>query len=92
MVFCSASANCVVVLCNASVMFVVFAFPWLTAFIIKDIAADRSDAGAEGATEAFDSGTGVEEKVLENMEEVETNWNEAVVQKYFAEQGDLPEV
>ena len=36
-------------------------------------------------------GRGVEEKVLENMEEVETNLNELVVQKYFAEQGDLPE-
>ena len=73
-------------------MFVMFAFPWLTAFVIKDIAADRSDAGAEGATEAFDGGMGVEEKVLENMDEVETNWNESVVQKYFAEQGDLPDV
>ena len=58
MVFCNASANCVVVLCNMSVMFVVFAFPWLTAFVIKDIAADRSDAGVEEATEAFDGGTG----------------------------------
>ena len=37
-------------------------------------------------------GRGVEEKVLENMDEVETNWNESVVQKYFAEQGDLPDV
>ena len=58
MVLCNVSANCVMVLCNASVMFVVFAFPRLTAFIIKDIAADRSDAGAEGATEAIDGGTG----------------------------------
>ena len=39
-------------------MFVVFAFPWLTAFVIKDIAADRSDAGAEGAIEAFEGGMG----------------------------------
>ena len=37
-------------------------------------------------------GRGVEEKVLENMDEVETNWNESVVQKYFAEQEDLPDV
>ena len=57
-VFCKASANCVVVLCNASVMFVVLALPWFTAFVIKDIAADRSDAGAEGAIEAFEGGTG----------------------------------
>ena len=46
------------VLCNASVMVVVFAFPWLTAFVIRDIAADRSDAGAEGAIETFEGGTG----------------------------------
>ena len=39
-------------------MLVIFAFPWLTAFVIKDIAADRSDAGAEGAIEAFEGGTG----------------------------------
>ena len=37
-------------------------------------------------------GRGVEEKVLGNVDEVETNWNESVVQKYFAEQGDLPDV
>ena len=37
-------------------------------------------------------GRGVEEKVLGNMDEVETNWNESVVQKYFAEPGDLPDV
>ena len=43
---------------NASVMVVVFAFPWLTAFVIRDIAADRSDAGAEGAIETFEGGTG----------------------------------
>ena len=58
MVCCNASANCVVVLYNASVMLVVFAFPWLTAFVIKGIATDRSDAGAEGAIEAFEGGTG----------------------------------
>ena len=34
----------------------------------------------------------MEEKVLENMEEVETYLNELVVQKYLLEQGDLPEV
>ena len=72
-------------------MFVMF--PWLTAFVIKDIAADRSDAGAEEATEAFDGGRGgVEEKVLGNMDEVETNWNASVVQKYFVEPRDLPDV
>ena len=37
-------------------------------------------------------GRGVEEKVLGNMDEVETNWNESVVQKYFVELGDLPDV
>ena len=36
-------------------------------------------------------GRGVQEKVLENMDEVETNLNNLVVQKYLAEQGDLPE-
>ena len=39
-------------------MVVVFAFPWLTAFVIRDIAVDRSDAGAEGAIETFEGGTG----------------------------------
>ena len=39
-------------------MVVVFAFPWLTAFVIRDIAADRSDAGAEGAIETVEGGTG----------------------------------
>ena len=39
-------------------MVVVFAFPWLTAFVIRDIAADRSDAGAEGAIETFEGGMG----------------------------------
>ena len=37
-------------------------------------------------------GRGVEEKVLGNMDEVEMNWNEWVVQKYFVEAGDLPDV
>ena len=37
-------------------MVVMLAFPWLTAFVIKDIAADRSDAGAEGAIETFEGG------------------------------------
>ena len=80
------------VLCNASVMVVVFAFPWLTAFVIRDIAADRSDAGAEGAIETFEGGTGGGEKVLENKEEVEMSWIEWVVQKDFAEHWDLPVV
>ena len=87
------TANCVVVLCNASVMVVVFAFPWLTAFVISDIAADRSDAGAEGAIETFEGGTGgVGEKVLENKEEVEMSLIEVAVQKDFAERWDLPVV
>ena len=34
----------------------------------------------------------MEEKVLENMEEVGTNLNELVVQEYLPQQGDLPEV
>ena len=46
-------------------------FPWLTAFVISVIAADRSDAGAEGATETFEGGTGGVEKVLGSKEEVE---------------------
>ena len=71
-------------------MVIVLAFPWLTAFVIRDIAADRSDAGAEGAIETFEDGMGVEEKVLENKEEVEMGWIEWVVQKDFAEHGDLP--
>ena len=66
------------------------AFPWLTAFVIRDIAADRSDAGAEGAIETFEDGTGVEEKVLENKEEAEMGLIEWVVQKDFAKCGDLP--
>ena len=64
------------VLCNASVMVVMFAFSWLTAFVIRDIAADRSDAGAEGAIETFEGGMGVGGKVLENKEEVEMGWIE----------------
>ena len=37
-------------------------------------------------------GRGVEEKVLGNMDEVEMNWNESVVQKYFVEPGDLSDL
>ena len=37
-------------------------------------------------------GRGVEEKVLENMEEAGMSLNELVVQEYSSEQGDLPEV
>ena len=74
-------------------MVVVFAFPWLTAFVIRDIAADRSNAGAEGAIETFEGGMGgVEERVLENKEEVAISWIEWVVQKDFAERWDLPVV
>ena len=74
-------------------MVVVFVFPWLTAFVIRDIAADRSDAGAEGAIETFEGGTGgVEEKVLENKEEVEMSLIEVAVQKDFAKHWDLPVV
>ena len=74
-------------------MVVVFAFPSLTAFVIRDIAADRSDAGAEGAIETFEGGMGGgEEKVLENKEEVEMSLIEVAVQKDFAEHWDLPVV
>ena len=34
----------------------------------------------------------MEENVLGNMDEVETNWDESVVQKYFVEPGDLPDL
>ena len=37
-------------------------------------------------------GRGVEEKVLENKEEAGMGWIEWVVQKDFAERGDLPVV
>ena len=56
------------------------------------MAADRSEAGAEGAVEAFEGGTGGEEKELGHMEEVGTNLNELVVQEYLFEQEDLPGV
>ena len=56
------------------------------------MAADRSEAGAEGAVEAFEGGTGGEEKVLENMEGVGMNLYELVVQEYLPEQEDLPGV
>ena len=57
------------------------------------MAADRSEAGAEGAVEAFEGGTGGgEEKILENMEGVGTNLCELVVQEYLPEQEDLPGV
>ena len=56
------------------------------------MAADRSEAGAEGAIEAFEGGTGGEKKVLENMEGVGTNLYELVVQEYLPEQEDLPGV
>ena len=64
----------------------------MTAFVIKDIAADRSDAGAEGAIEAFEGGTGGGGKGIGNMEEVGTNLNELVVQEYLPEQEDSPGV
>ena len=56
------------------------------------MAADRSEAGAEGAIEAFEGGTGGGEKVLENMEEVGTNLYELVVPEYLPEQEDSPGV
>ena len=55
------------------------------------MAADRSEAGAEGAIEAFEGGTGGG-KVWENMEEVGTNLYELVVQGYLPEQEDSPGV
>ena len=69
-----------------------FAFPWLTAFIIRDIAADRSDAGAEAAIKHLKMGQGVEEKVLENKEEVGISLIDVAVQKGFAQHWDLPVV
>ena len=58
MVCCKAVANWDVVFCNASVMAVVLLFPCATALVINVSAADRSDDGADGATETFDGGTG----------------------------------
>ena len=56
------------------------------------MAADRSQAGVEGAIEAFEGGTGGGGKVWENMEEVGTNLYELVVQEYLPEQEDSPGV
>ena len=39
-------------------MAVVLELPWFTAFVIKDIAAERFDAGAEGADDALEDVTG----------------------------------
>ena len=39
-------------------MAVVLEFPWFTAFIIKLIAAERSDAGAEEAADTLEGATG----------------------------------
>ena len=55
------------------------------------MAADRSEAGAEGAVEAFEGGTGGG-KGIGNMEGVGTNLYELVVQEYLPEQEDLPGV
>ena len=56
------------------------------------MAADRSEAGAEGAVEAFEGGTGGGGKGIGNMEGVGTNLCELVVQEYLTEQEDLPGV
>ena len=53
-----ASANWDVVFCKASVIAVVFELPWFTAFIIKVIVADKSDAGAEGTADMLDGAMG----------------------------------
>ena len=37
---------------------VVFELPWFTAFVIKVIAADKSDAGAEGTADTLDGAIG----------------------------------
>ena len=58
MVLCRASANWDVVFCKASVIAVMFELPWFTAFIIKAIAADKSDAGAEGIADTLDGAMG----------------------------------
>ena len=39
-------------------MAVVLEFPWFTAFVIKVIAAERSDAGAEEAADTLKGATG----------------------------------
>ena len=35
-----------------------FELPWFTAFVIKVIVADKSDAGAEGTTDTLDGARG----------------------------------
>ena len=57
-VLCRASANWDVVFCKASMIAVVFEWSWFTTFIIKVIAADKSDAGAEGAADTLDGAMG----------------------------------
>ena len=37
---------------------VVFELPWFTAFVIKVIVADKSDAGAEGTADTLDGAMG----------------------------------
>ena len=37
---------------------VVFELPWFTAFVIKVITADKSDAGAEGTVNTLDGAMG----------------------------------
>ena len=52
-------------------MAVVLLFPCATALVINVSAADRSDDGADGATETFDGGTGGGGNGIGNKEEVE---------------------
>ena len=57
---------------------VVFELPWFTAFVIKVIAADKSDAGAEGIADTLDGAMGVVGMLLESMLVVQTDFVRAV--------------
>ena len=56
------------------------------------MAADRSEAGAEGAVEAFEGGTGGGGKGIGKYGGGGMNLYELVVQEYLPEQEDLPGV
>ena len=58
MVCCRASANCIVVLSSAFVIAVVFELPCVMAFVIRVIAAEISDTGAECALDALEGAIG----------------------------------
>ena len=57
--------------------------PCVTAFIIRVIAAERSDAGAEGAVDTLDGAIGVVEMELENKGMVEIDLVFALVVYYY---------